>query len=68
MQRHDDLNGARTHRLREGSGGNDAARLDENGNYIYRVNVHGQYRLHYTRDAAHHVTFRSVTPHDAELW
>jgi hypothetical protein len=65
---HDDLNGARTHRLRKGSGGDDADRLDENGNYIYRVNVHGQYRLHYTRDAARHVTFRSVGVHDAELW
>lgn len=65
---HDDLNGARTHRLREGAGGDDAARLDENGNYIYRVNVHGQYRLHYTRDAAHQVTFRLVGAHDAGLW
>ena len=63
----DDLNGARAHRLREGRGGDDAARLDENGNCIYRVNVHGQYRLHYTRDAARHVTFRSVGTHDAEL-
>ena len=63
----DDLNGARAHRLREGSGGDNADRLDEHGNYIYRVNVHGQYRLHYTHDAAHHVTFRSVGPHDAEL-
>ncbi len=63
----DDLNGARAHRLREGSGGDDADRLDEHGNYIYRVNVHGQYRLHYTRDTAHHVTFRSVGTHDAEL-
>lgn len=64
---HDDLNGSRTHRLREGGGGDDADRVDENGNYIYRVDVHGQYRLHYVRDAAHHVIFRSVGPHDAEL-
>lgn len=63
----DDLNGARAHRLREGSGGDDADRLDEHGNYIYRVNVHGQYRLHYTHGTAHHVTFRSVGTHDAEL-
>lgn len=63
----DDLNGARAHRLREGNGGDDAGRVDEHGNYIYRVNVHGQYRLHYTHDTAHHVTFRSVGPHDAEL-
>lgn len=64
---HDDLNGARTHRLREGGGGDDADRVDENGNYIYRVDIHGQYRLHYVRDTAHHVIFRSVGPHDAEL-
>ena len=64
----DDLNGARAHRLREGSGGDDADRVDEHGNYIYRVNVHGQYRLHYTHDTARHVTFRSVGTHDAELW
>lgn len=63
----DDLNGARAHRLREGNGGDDAGRVDEHGNYIYRVNVHGQYRLHYTHDTAHHITFRSVGPHDAEL-
>lgn len=63
----DDLNGARTHRLREGGGGDDPDRLDENGNYIYRVNVHGQYRLHFTRDSEHHVTFRSVGTHESEL-
>ena len=35
--------------------------------YIYRVNVHGQYRLHFTRDSEHHVTFRSVGTHESEL-
>lgn len=59
--------GLQQHRLREGRGGDDADRLDEEGNVIYRVTVHGQYRLHYTRDAVNHVKFLSVNTHDELL-
>ena len=59
--------GLQQHRLREGRGGDDADRLDEEGNVIYRVTVHGQYRLHYTRNVANHVKFLSVNTHDELL-
>lgn len=58
------LNGLRQHQLRTGRGGDNPGRKDEHGNTIYRCNVHGQYRLHFTRDGAGHVTFLSVNTHD----
>lgn len=58
------LNGLRQHQLRTGRGGDNPGRKDERGNAIYRCNVHGQYRLHFTRDGAGHVTFLSVNTHD----
>lgn len=58
------LSGLRQHQLRTGRGGDNPGRKDEHGNTIYRCNVHGQYRLHFTRDGAGHVTFLSVNTHD----
>lgn len=57
------LNGLRQHQLRTGRGGDNPGRKDEHGNTIYRCNVHGQYRLHFTRDGAERVTFLSVNTH-----
>ena len=58
------LNGLRQHQLRTGRGGDNPGRKDERGNAIYRCNVHGQYRLHFTRGGTGHVTFLSVNTHD----
>lgn len=58
------LNGLRQHQLRTGRGGDNPGRKDEQGNAIYRCNVHGQYRLHFSRDAAGRVMFLSVNTHD----
>lgn len=58
------LNGLRQHQLRTGRGGDNPGRKDERGNTIHRCNVHGQYRLHFTRDGAGLVTFLSVNTHD----
>lgn len=58
------LSGLRHHQLRTGRGGDNPGRKDEHGNTIYRCNVHGQYRLHFTRDGAGCVTFLSVNTHD----
>lgn len=57
------LNGLRHHQLRAGRGGDNPGRKDAHGNTIYRCNVHGQYRLHFTRDGAERVTFLSVNTH-----
>lgn len=61
------LNGLRQHQLRTGRRGSNPGRRDEQGNMIYRCNVHGQYRLHFTRDATGRVTFISVNTHDELL-
>ena len=58
------LNGLRQHQLRTGRGGDNPGRKDEHGNTIYRCNVHGQYRLHFTRGGVDRVTFLSVNTHD----
>ena len=60
-------NGLRPHQLRTGRGGDNPGRKDEQGNAIYRCNVHGQYRLHFTRDVAGRITFMSVNAHDELL-
>ncbi|PAU69839.1 hypothetical protein B1400_0374 [Bifidobacterium italicum] len=57
-------NGLRQHPLRTGRGGDNPSRKDDQGNVILRRNVHGQYRLHFTRDGAGRVTFISVNAHD----
>lgn len=57
------FNGLRQHQLRAGRGGDNPGRKDAHGNTIYRCNVHGQYRLHFTRDGAERVTFLSVNTH-----
>lgn len=58
------FNGLRQHQLRAGGGGDNPGRKDAHGNTVYRCNVHGQYRLHFTRDGAERVTFLSVNTHD----
>lgn len=58
------FNGLRQHQLRAGRGGDNPGRKDAHGNTVYRCNVHGQYRLHFTRDGAERVTFLSVNTHD----
>lgn len=58
------VNGLRQHQLRTSKGGDNPGRKDAHGNTIYRCNVHGQYRLHFTRDGAERVTFLSVNTHD----
>lgn len=58
------LSGLRQHQLRTGRGGDNPGRKDGCGNTIHRCNVHGQYRLHFTRDGAGHVAFLSVNTHD----
>ncbi len=57
------VNGLRHHQLRTGRGGDNPGRKDAHGNTIYRCNVHGQYRLHFTRNGAERVTFLSVNTH-----
>ncbi len=61
------LNGLRQHQLRTGRGGDNPGRKDGYGNTIQRCNVHGQYRLHFTRDGAGRITFVSVNTHDELL-
>lgn len=48
-------------------GGDNPGRKDEQGNMIYRCNVHGQYRLHFMPDATGRGTFISVNTHDELL-
>ncbi|WP_129865852.1 hypothetical protein [Bifidobacterium pseudolongum] len=57
------VNGLRQHQLRAGRGGDNPGRKDAHGNTIYRCNVHGQYRLRFTRNGAERVTFLSVNTH-----
>lgn len=64
----DDLRGLELHALRTGPGGDNPQRRDEQGRPIFRVTIHGQYRLHFVRDEDGAPVFLSATRHEGELW